>query len=549
MLKIIREDLKNPDSEFINYPIMNREHEKDLSEYILSTFQSISYALPEIQLVDHKFIMETDKVEVGSYERTRSDKIKDKKKKYTYIQKSQLGELHMKFHADIPWEPENTIIPMDFMVRLLVPIPDEDGYMLVKGKRYILQYQLTEASTYTTSVANVLKSLLPIAMKRDSVNVTFTNGQTMTFMFYKTEVFNKYENHLFFYFATMGFSNTLEYFQVGEYIIQVDTPGEEGDGYAYVKIGNNLYLKVKEEHIQNQYIQSMIGGIVDCCSSRMSVEDLENKDLWTEKIGAFRSAAKKSSHHELGKRFIILFNRMLDKNTNDPLRLRSYNKGSVYKIIRWMVQNYNGIKNKNNLDILNKRLRCGELMGQLLNDILSEKIKSFVNTSANTLEKQITKYKRFFTWRGTEVISKLHSSGLMRTDDNVNDNDLPSKFKVTSKGPNNIPIPANAGRGTGGDKTVSIQRRALHPSHLRRFDINFCSTSDPGLTNYLTLACKTDGLYFEGAQPEPEDFSYQFAKDMGKLNGKGIEVVDPAAYNDVVGTVDLFQLAHIVDDE
>lgn len=538
MLRIIREDLVNPDVEYINFPIINREYEKDLSHYILSTFQSISYALPEIQLTSHDFIIEVDKVNQGSYEKTRSDKKKDKEKKITYIQKSRLGELRMNFRVDMVWEGEHE--PLEFTVKLLVPIPDNDGYMLLRGNKYILQYQLTESSTYTTSVAAILKSLLPISMKKDRQDVSI-NGDVLPMIFYKTEIFNKYENHLLFFFATKGFSNTLEYLQVGEYIKPVEEAIDNNPGYVYAKINNNLYLRVFEDVINNIYVQAVIAGIVNACNNRTTLADLENKDLWIEKIGAFRNTAKKSSHKELGNRFIVLFNRMLDKNTNDPLRLTAYNKGNIYKIIRWMMQNYNDIWDKDNLDITNKRLRCYELVGQMLNENISERIKRFVNTSANTKDKLITKYKQFFTFRGNEVISKLHSSGLMRFDDTVNDMDLFRKLKITSKGPNSGNKPDA--------KTVSMARRALDPSHLFAFDINFCSTSEPGLTNYLTLGCRTDGLYFEGAQPEPEGFSYEFANQMGKFEGGGIKVTDPTLYTLLLDALEEFQIGRFVEEE
>ena len=94
---------------------------------------------------------------------------------------------------------------------------------------------------------------------------------------------------------------------------------------------------------------------------------------------------------------------------------------------------------------MNKRLRCNEYVASFLNDIISERIKRFVNAAtASTIDKQIAKYNQFFAYRGNEVISKLHSSGLMRYDDMVNDMDLFQKMKVTSKGPNSAGNKSNS---------------------------------------------------------------------------------------------------------
>ena len=349
---------------------------------------------------------------------------------------------------------------------------------------------------------------------------------------YKVLVFRRYENPFYFYLATMGWSNTLEYFNVGEYISAIPEP--DGDpAYTYIKVSNSVTIKVLTRALEVDYIQSILGNICSLCNNRLTMENLEDKYFWTCKIGAFKQNTQKESHYELGKRHIILFNRMLDDATVDNLRLTDYNKRDVYAIIRWLIQNFKILWQKDNLNILNKRLRCNEYVASFLNDIISERIKRFVNAAtASTIDKQIAKYNQFFAYRGNEVISKLHSSGLMRYDDMVNDMDLFQKMKVTSKGPNSAGNKSNS-------KTVTSSRRGLDPSHLRRLDINFCSTSDPGLTNYLTLACETDGLYFKDSIPEPETFYYDLKNELGEVDDDNcpILVVDPIKYNLLLDTI------------
>ena len=104
MLHLIKEKYRNPEEANINYPIINREYEKELSEYIIACFKSISMVLNEIQLVDSQFIIDTDKVDQGSYERIRSNKQKDLQKHFCYINESRLGELKMTFHVDMEFE-------------------------------------------------------------------------------------------------------------------------------------------------------------------------------------------------------------------------------------------------------------------------------------------------------------------------------------------------------------------------------------------------------------------------------------------------------------
>lgn len=524
MLHLIKEKYRNPEEANINYPIINREYEKELSEYIIACFKSISMVLNEIQLVDSQFIIDTDKVDQGSYERIRSNKQKDLQKHFCYINESRLGELKMTFHVDMEFEGNHT--PLVYNIKLLIPIPDSKGYYLIKGNRYILQYQLTESSTYTTSNSVIQKSLMPIKVRKNRVTAKTVDGTELTLNMFDVLVFRKFENYLLFYLATMGWSETLEYFSVGQYIKAIPEMDDE-EGYIYIRVSSTLYLKVLERALNNTYVQGMLGNVTALCNNRLSYDDIENKDVWITKIGALKQNSQKESHYELGKRYLILFNRMLDEANIENLRLMGCNKRDIYAIIRWIVQNFNDLWQKDNLNIINKRLRCNECVASSLNDIISERIKRFVNTTANTEEKQKIKYDHFFAYRGTEVISKLHKSGLMRFDDMVNDADLFQRLKVTSKGP--------SGSGNKTDsKTVSAIRRGLDPSHEGRLDINFCSSSDPGLTNYLTLGCKTDGMYFEGAPEEPEEFYYNFKRDMGEIDeesGSPVITVDPKGLN------------------
>ena len=105
---------------------------------------------------------------------------------------------------------------------------------------------------------------------------------------------------------------------------------------------------------------------------------------------------------------------MLDDSSIDAYELTMYNKKDILHIIRWMIQEYGPLREKDNLDILNKRPRRNEVIASLVNGVISDKIKRFVNTSVKTEERLIDAYGALFTYKGTEVISKMHRSGLAK---------------------------------------------------------------------------------------------------------------------------------------
>ena len=135
-----------------------------------------------------------------------------------------------------------------------------------------------------------------------------------------------------------------------------------------------------------------------------------------------------------------------------------------------MIQNFNELRKKDNLDLRNKRLRCNEYIAALLTKSFSDRVNRIIGYGNKVT---IEKISEIFKFNGDIIIKQLHNSGLLRYDDNVNDMDMFSKLKWTLKGPNSL--------GGKNDKNISIAYRGIHPSFIGRIDINVCGNSDPNL--------------------------------------------------------------------
>jgi len=77
---------------------------------------------------------------------------------------------------------------------------------------------------------------------------------------------------------------------------------------------------------------------------------------------------------EKGLNTLKFIERMLDETTKDILKINDSNKKSIYSILRWMVQNYNELRKKDNMDLTNKRLRCNEYIVSLLTKAFNERM-------------------------------------------------------------------------------------------------------------------------------------------------------------------------------
>ena len=102
----------------------------------------------------------------------------------------------------------------------------------------------------------------------------------------------------------------------------------------------------------------------------------------------------------------------------------------------------------------------------------------------------------------------MHSSGVLRFDDSVNDMSFFGHFKYTSKGPNSL--------GVHNSNNIGIKYRGSHPSYLGKIDILVCGNSDPGTSGTLTPFADMESLYFNNDN-EPDDWFYQFNKKMNEI--------------------------------
>lgn len=533
MIHRIKQCYPHPEKDNINLGLMRREYEDPIELYVVKGFQSITDVIPEITMTNWTFQTDIDSVDQSSYERTRSNKRSDKEQKFINVEESRMGELVMNFHVDVsnyPEEirPDNT----DYSVRLLIPIPDEDGKYLIRGIKYYLHYQLTEATTYITSNALVTKSLMGIKVKKDKLEVRDHEDNIYVLNCFKTNMFNGYIPAMYFFLAEYGWYDTLEFFSVG-HLITITQETEKDPEYTYFRINSSLFLKVPKSVLLNDYVQAIVGSLMGCMNPRISMEDVMDKKTWIAKIGSSKKNAPKESHYELGTRYRILYTRMYDRTSRETYQLTMHNKDAILNIVRWMIQEHTNLRQKDNLNILNKRLRGTSYVSSLVDTSISDHIKKYVNTTVNTKDKLRTKLNTFFNYRGTEIISKMHKSGLVRYNDIVNDMDAYQRFKCTMKGPNSI--------GNKNSRNVSVNQRALHPSHIGILDLGVCSASEPGLTNYINPLTKTDGLYFMDRPPEPETFYYEWMKSQGyvmeyndpETGAPILSIVDPVAYNDV----------------
>lgn len=496
----------------LNIPLMLKSADIPLVEYIKDAWKSLEI-VDSIKILGFDYTEKESDIDINNFIYKREKK---KKKKdiynYKFVQDNRYGCLTTTIQITVKEQDKGKDIVIrrkTIAKKMLIPIQDEDGYFFIKGKKYYLLYQMVDKSSYTSSSSVTLKSLMPIAVKRNAIKTSEFNRSTekaidtnhveYNLPIYNVFVFRK-EIPIILFYAANGMDWALSYLGV-ENILGFKETMEHANyrENIYFQISSKCFIEVNREmFLKYPYIQSIVGGLLHICTNRITVQDLNNKNIWIKKLSSNNTLEK-------GNDILIFLLRLLDRTTQKILMVSDHDKEDIYAILRWMMMNFNELRLKDNMSLNNKRLRCNEYIAALLTQEFSTRLNSVI-TLGNKATMQ--DYLDMFKFSGEILLRKIYDSGVLRFNDTMNDLDFFSRFKYTTKGPNSL--------GRKNSNNISVRYRSLHPSYLGYIDILVCGNTDPGTSGVLSPFNKIEGLYFDNSK-EPDSYMYEFHKDMEKI--------------------------------
>ena len=123
------------------------------------------------------------------------------------------------------------------------------------------------------------------------------------------------------------------------------------------------------------------------------------------------------------------------ETTKKNVKIHEYHRQDIYTLLRWMCQEFTTLRLKDNLSLDNKRLRCNEVISSLLTLEFSKRLNRIISLGEKAT---IDNYRDLFKFPGDILIQKMHTSGILRFDESVNDMSFFSRFKFTNKGPHSL---------------------------------------------------------------------------------------------------------------
>lgn len=432
MLKYLS-DYPNGYEDQLNTDLMTKAGDAPLWVYVLDAWKSLEIC-PNLKIVDYEYTTRASQIDINDhiYKRRKSQKKLDKQD-VKFIKNDRFGCLSIWINIVVPEtdpKTEHTIIKERTVKKnILIPLADDQGYFYIKGKKYYLLYQLVEKSTYTTKNSVKFKSLMPVELERVTVEAEDSQGIIHKLPMFNIPVYRK-KTPVMLLYAAMGLRPSLEELFVSDiihFLPSIEDVDDEKN--IYFPISKKCYIECDRAFFDKyQYIQSIVGGLVNISSNRTTIEQLYDVNTWYKKLG-------NNGKPEKGKEIIRSAKRMLDETTKKILKMNPYHTFDAYALIRYGMMNFNELRVKDNLSLDNKRLRCYEYVASLLTMELSKKLTRIISMGNKAV---MMDYIDMLKVSDDILLQKMHSSGILRFDETINDMSFFTKFKWTSKGPHSF---------------------------------------------------------------------------------------------------------------
>lgn len=492
MLKYLNQ-LPNDYRDLLNVELMSKSFDRPLEEYIFDAFKGFEI-LPNIKILDYDWVPDEDKYDVNDHVIRRNS---NKNKAIKNIAETRCGVMYI--DIEVSGLDKNGTMKVHYLKKpIVIPIQDENGYYMIKGKKCYLIYQMVDKMLYPSFGAVTIKSLMPICVKTSKEDFTADSGEVYTIPCYTIQIFKSAINVLLIY-SNLGITKTLNFLEVDRFIHieSKDRSYPKTDKLLRFDCGkkSDIIVAVDKAMFEREvYVKSIVGCLVKLFEeTKIKYENIDNWEEWMIIVGGKNTIRRGIYQH-------IFFNRLLDDVTRKELKINEYDKQNIYYLLRWILQNYHTLWAKDNLSMVNKRLRCNEYIGSFVTAEVSKRINRIVSLGDKATIKE---FLGLFRFPEDIFITKLYSSGVLRYAETDSDMDFGQRWKYTAKGPNSL--------GGQDARRIPIRQRTLHPSMLGWIDIADTSSSDPGRSGSLSPYCKMNSMYFDDSLYE-NAMHYRIAK-------------------------------------
>lgn len=435
----------------------------------------------------------------GSKKSSSNSKKKDNQFAFINLKDSDLKVIKVTYFIEIN-EKKDGLVSDIVTTYIAIPRIVDGFYFRLNGNIYSAMYQIVDASTYNNSAAKSAKKqsitfktvFMPIRVYRYTSTLKDVNGNSIACTYFVANMFKKSLLLMKYLFAKMGFYGCMEFLHIQDVLIldnisQVD----QNTNYIfpvrdmYIVVPKMLYNSVQIVQSFAYTLHSVINYMKDTPYSRVF-----DQKMWIKALGAEFTSKDIDTIFEKGINILGSLEFIYDNMTREDLKLEDEDKADVYRVLRWMMYEFNALRQKDNLDISTKKVRYAEYLASFYANRLALGIYRVSDKGEHA---DLTTIRKAIQIPPMYLINAITKCQLVNYKNCVNDLDSLIALKYTYKGISGIGEKSNA---------ISGAYRSIHPSHLGRVDIDSSSNSDPGISGTICpLVELHDGHFIDYMEP------------------------------------------------
>ena len=431
--------------------------------------------------------------------KSSNNKKKDNQFAYINLNDSDLNLIKVTYFIQIN-EKKDGLVSDTITVYIAIPMIIDGFYFRLNGNIYSAMYQIVDASTYNNSTAKNAKKqsitfktiFMPIRVYRYSSSLTDITGNQIPATYFIANMFKKSLLLIKYLFAKFGFYGCMEFLHLKDIFVTNDISNINPDNNYIFPIREMFITVPKIEYDSIQICQSFVYTLYSIINYMQdySFPAIFEQEMFIKALGAEFTSKDISTIYDKGKNILGSLEFIYDDLTRADLKLPDDDKQDVYRVLRWMMYEFNSLRQKDNLDISTKKVRYAEYLASYYATKLAMGIYRISDkgdrADLNTIRKALQ-------ISPTYLIKAITKCQLVNYKNCVNDLDALIALKYTYKGISGIGEKANA---------ISGAYRSIHPSHLGRVDIDSSSNTDPGISGTICpLATLYDGHFVEYEEP------------------------------------------------
>ena len=480
---------------------------KVLNFEVIDNYDDINHILWEYE--DSIINKGKKNTEAGSTSKKNTNNSKkDNQFAFINLKDSDLKLLRVTYFIQIN-EKKSGLVNDTITVYIAIPRIVDNFYFRLNGNIYSAMYQIVDASTYNNSAAKSAKkqsitfktTFMPIRVYRYNYPIKLHDETTIPCTYFVANMFKKSLLLMKYFLAKMGFEGTLEFLKIPGIVITDNIDGVNTLENYIFDVKNMFMIVPKILYDSIQIVQSFVYTVISTFqyAKDLSYEDITSQSTWLKALGTEFTSKDIDTIFEKGNSILWSLEFIYDRITMEDLKLPMEDKADVYRVLRWMMYEFNSLRQKDNLDISTKKVRWAEYIASLYAAKLAFGIYriSDKGTSADLIT-----IKKALQIPPMYLINAISKCQLVNYKNCVNDLDSIIALKYTYKGVSGIGEKTNA---------ISSAYRSVHPSHMGRVDIDSSSNSDPGISGTICPLVTLHENHFD-AYEEPDSWESELSK-------------------------------------